>query len=252
MTMALDIQLTAASSNMPAYFTDWKSDFHPVDENGAFNGVFGGGDQWWAGDPSTAADSSVIMNMDDYSYTPGTFDGDVTDLSLGHNLVHDVPNDKFVQDDELTITQHGGGYFPVTETFQEAIFSMSHGGHLEGGDFTFTIPGQDPVTMHFDGLYDYLAEQGTYQHGTSGNDVFEGFGGHDTFVFDQGSGADTVDSFSVGNDILDVAGWGAEDINDLTIGVVGNDTLIFSPDLQDNVTLAGVTTILNSSDFNFA
>lgn len=249
--MAVVLTLSAASSNLPTFLTNWSSGF-AYNGHGWFNGIFGGGDQWVAGNYTTPpaapnGQSSVIMSMDDYSYTPGDFEGTVTELALGTNLIHNTASDVFVQTEQLSITADVGDYLPDSAIFQEAIYALSHGGDLDGG--TFQVAPGVFVPMH--GLYDYFAEQGTVQVGNAGiNDTLLGFGGHDTFVFQDGSGADTVNSFDVTEDQLDVSAWGATGLNDLFIGVVGGNTLIFSADASDSITVAGVTG-LTAANFVF-
>lgn len=233
--MTLNLQLSTTSSNLYQYLRGWEDDF-PTNDNGAFNGIFGGGDQWWAGDPTqtpgTPNDSpSVIMDIDDYSYAPGQFNGDVPKLALGSHLVHDISNDIFTQTDELVITQQGGGYMPITATFREAIYSLSHGGAVDGDTYTFQIPGQPPVTQDFRGLTDYFAEQGTNQVGTAGNDILLSFAGDDTLT-----GAGGIDVFQWHIDYYEtngvvsdanglVLGWGDDAITDF---VDGTERILFT------------------------
>lgn len=230
--MTVRLQLTTASSDLYTYLSEFDRDF-PVNNNGAFNGIFGGGDQWYAGASTTAPTApnglpSVIMDINDYSYAPGQFNGDVPKLALGSSLVHNVSGDIFVQTDELIVTQQGGGLLPITSTFQEAIYALSHGGAVNGGDYTFTIPGQPPVTQHFDGLTDYFAEQGTNQIGTAANDILLSFAGNDTLT--GGAAGVDGDTFLWNADYYDtdpataVAGWGSDGITDF---VDGTELIVF-------------------------
>ena len=185
--MTLLIELTAASSNLPSYLAAYDTNFS-YNGNGWFSRSFSTGqDQWSAGFDTEGVDNnipSVIMEIDDYSYSPGLFNGDVTSLTLGRNLEYDAGQDKWVQDEELIIT-NVSGYMPDTTTFAYAIYSLSHGGAVDG-------------LGTFPGLTDYFAEQGTIQVGNLGlNDTLLGFGGQDTFVFQDGSAFDTVNSFDL-------------------------------------------------------
>lgn len=250
--MAVVLTLSAASSNLPTFLTNWSSGF-AYNGHGWFNGIFGGGDQWVAGNYTTPpaapnGQSSVIMGMDDYSYTPGDFEGTVTELALGTNLIHNTASDVFVQTEQLSITADVGDYLPDSATFQEAIYALSHGGDLDGGTFQ-VAPG---VFVPMRGLYDYFAEQGTVQVGNVGlDDTLLGFNGHDTFVFQDGSGLDTVNSFDVIEDLLDVSAWGATSLADLNIIVDAGDTIIASADFSDGITVAGATG-LTAANFVFA
>ncbi len=254
--MAVVLQLTAASSNLRAYLDSYDANF-TYNGNGWFNGIAGGEDQWVAGTSTyigtpTNGELSAIMDIVDYSYTPGAFNGQVTQLALGVNLVQDYNNDIFTQTNQLIITPESG-YLPITSTFNEAIYALSHGGAVDGGTYTFTIPGQAPITQEFAGLTDYFAEQGTIQIGNVGlNDVLVGFGGQDTFVFQEGSGTeDTVNNFDVAQDLLDVSAWGATSLTDLNIAVDAGDTIIYSADFSDGIVVTGVTD-LTVSNFVFA
>jgi hypothetical protein len=239
--MTLLIELTAASSNLPSYLAAYDTNFS-YNGNGWFSRSFSTGqDQWSAGFDTEGVDNNIpsaIMEIDDYSYSPGLFNGDVTSLTLGRNLEYDAGLDKWVQDEELIITNESG-YMPDTTTFAYAIYSLSHGGAVDG-------------LGTFPGLTDYFAEQGTIQVGNLGlNDTLLGFGGDDTFVFQDGSAFDTVNSFDLAADVLDVSAWGATGLGDLTIATVGTDTYVSSSDFTDIIKVAGVTG-LTVTNFEFA
>ncbi|MBT1509590.1 hypothetical protein KIP88_03665 [Bradyrhizobium sp. SRL28] len=239
--MTLLIELTAASSNLSSYLATYDTNFS-YNGNGWFSRSFSTGqDQWSAGFDTEGVDNnvpSVIMEIDDYSYSPGLFNGDVTSLTLGRNLEYDAGQDKWVQDEELIIT-NVSGYMPDTTTFAYAIYSLSHGGAVDG-------------LGTFPGLTDYFAEQGTKQVGNLGlDDTLLGFGGQDTFVFQDGSAFDTVNSFNLAVDILDVSAWGATGLGDLFISTIGADTVISSADFTDGITITGVTG-LTAANFEFA
>ena len=143
-----------------------------------------------------------------------------------------------MQDEELIIT-NVSGYMPDTTTFAYAIYSLSHGGAVDG-------------LGTFPGLTDYFAEQNTIQVGNLGlNDTLLGFGGQDTFEFQDGSAFDTVNSFDLALDILDVSAWGATGLADLLITTVGTDTFVSSSDFTDGITITGVTG-LTAANFEFA
>ena len=239
--MTLVVQLTAASSNLPSYLAAYDTNFS-YNGNGWFSRSFSSGqDQWSAGFDTEGVDNnipSVIMEINDYSYSPGLFNGDVTSLTLGRNLEYDAGQDLWVQDEELIITNESG-YMPDTTTFAYAIYSLSHGGAVDG-------------LGTFPGLTDYFAEQGTIQIGNLGlNDTLVGFGGDDTFVFQDGSGLDTVNSFDLANDVLDVSTWGATGLGSVTITTVGSDSYVSSSDFSDIIKVAGVTG-LTAANFEFA
>jgi hypothetical protein len=88
--MALTITYSEASSNLPAYLDNWIDNFEY--RTGNFNAVKNTTDQWYAGTRIVGGvdndKSSVIVNGDDFSYTPGVIDGTVTNLTLGSNLAY--------------------------------------------------------------------------------------------------------------------------------------------------------------------
>jgi hypothetical protein len=112
-----------------------------------------------------------------------------------------------------------GGAAPDS-MFNEAIYALSHGGNLQQTTLA-VAPG---VNVPFHGLYDYFAEVGTHQVGTSGDDILYSFegndaltgnGGSDIYTFDlDGLGALTTDFTHIGNDVV-------------TDFSAGNDSLIF-------------------------
>jgi hypothetical protein len=85
---------------------------------------------------------------------------------------------------------------------------------------------------------------------TAGNDVMNGAGG-DNFVFKAISGHDVINNFkagdSAGHDVVEIASSVAADLTQLSIQVVGHDTIIdFGHDAS--ITLTGVTTPLTPHD----
>jgi hypothetical protein len=167
--MALVLNYTTASSNLPAFLESWTDSFQ-YRGNGFFNSVLANSDQWIAGTPiptggSNNDKSSVIVNGNDFSYTPGVVDGDVDTLELGSNLRYVQGSDSWTQDAGLLVDFSGA---TLTPAFSAAITDLSQNGSL-------------------DGLYAYFAEQGTQQLGTTGDDVMLSFAGDDEFAGDLGS-----------------------------------------------------------------
>lgn len=168
--MALILNYTATSSNLPSFFDNWVDNFE-YRGDGGFNAVKNVSDQWYAGTRIVGGvdndKSSVIVNGDDFSYTPGVVDGTVNTLELGSNLAYVSSTDQWVQDEGLSIDFSGA---TLTPAFDAAITGMSQNGSLNA-------------------LYAYFAEQGTIQNGTAGDDVLQSFSGDDTFT--GGLGNDT-------------------------------------------------------------
>lgn len=209
--MALELNLTATSSDLPAFLANYSNPSNfTYNGNGWFNDSWTGVDQFVAGIDTGGTPngkSSVVMNGSNYSYTPGFFSGDVDTLELGSNLQYDFINDVWVQDEGLLIDFANA---TQTATFQQAIYTLSHGGQLHGA----TVFGQP-----FAGLYDYFAEQGTVQNGTSGDDTLMSFAGDD--VLNGAGGASDFDLFSWDDEFYQ-NGWGDDEIADF---IDGNDLI---------------------------
>lgn len=209
--MALVLNYTATSSNLPTFFDNWVDNFE-YRGTGGFNAVRNTTDQWYAGTRIVGGvdngESSVIVNGNDFSYTPGIVDGTVNTLTLGSNLAYVSSTDQWVQDEGMSIDFSGA---TLTPAFDAAISDLSQNGSLNA-------------------LYAYFAEQGTVQNGTAGNDVLLSFGGADTFTGGLGN-----DTFVFGNGFSDdvVLDFGTD---------AGNDDII---DLQS------VTNISNYLDLFF-
>lgn len=179
--MALALNFTTTSSDLPAFLASWETDFS-YRGNGSFNEIRNGADQWFAG---TADGSSVIVTGDNYSGTPGVVDGTVDTLVLGSNLSYSSSTDTWSQSGGLTVDLSGA---TLTAAWDNAISDLSQNGGL-------------------DGLYAYFAEQGTVQNGTASNDTYLSFDGADTFVFAGTIGQDTVVDFDpCEGDVIDLSG----------------------------------------------
>jgi hypothetical protein len=180
--MALAINYTEASSNLPAFLDNWVENFD-YRGTGGFNAVRNVSDQWYAGTRIVGGvdndKSSIIVDGNDFSFTPGVIDGTVTTMTLGSNLAYVASTDLWVQDAGLSIDFSGA---TLTPTFDAAVTDLSQNGSLNG-------------------LYGYFAEQGTVQTGTASNDVMQSFGGDDSFT--GGLGSDTfVFSDGWANDVV--------------------------------------------------
>ena len=189
--MALALNYTTASSNLPAFLASWEEN-SAYRGNGSFNEIRNTTDQWLAG---TADGSSVIVNGDNFTGTPGVVDGTVNTLDLGSNLVYSGSADAWSQSVGLSVNLNGS---PLTSAWNAAISDLSQNGSL-------------------DGLYGYFAEQGTIQNGTVGNDVMLSFAGDDTLAGNLGD-----DTFTFAD------GWADDVIADFGTDT-GNDDVI---DLQ--------------------
>jgi Ca2+-binding RTX toxin-like protein len=175
--MALTLNYTTTSSDLPAFLQDWQAEF-AYRGDGNFNSVYDTSDQWFAGTPgSTNGASSVIVNGHDFSHTSGVVDGTVNTLELGSDVAYNPATDTWHQNQGLSIDFNGAS---LTSTWNNAVTDLAHNGSLSG-------------------LEAYFAEQGTIQNGTSGNDTLLSFAGND--VLTGGAGADRFDfAGKVGHD----------------------------------------------------
>lgn len=200
--------LTSASSNLLSYFEAvWSPGFAPYNGNGVFdNPSSASHTNWGAGN---SGDYGVVLRGSPLDYATGGLQStsDLDTLQFGTGYSYNTTSGSSLTGVGLSIAL--GGVAP-TATFNEAIYSLSHGGALEGGTF---------FGSSFDGIYDYFAEVGTQQNGTSsadvlysfeGNDVLNGGSGIDTYVFDlDGLGLLTTPFTEIGTDTISNFGFAA-------------------------------------------
>ncbi|MCG8559364.1 MAG: hemolysin [Hyphomicrobiales bacterium] len=205
--MVATITLTSASSDLLGYlendwlpgfndptFGDFYQNFDPMDPAKVYT-------QWGAG---TSTNSAVVLDGS-FTYVQGDLTGTVDTLTFGDGLTGSGSTGFGVGTPELSIDLGGAS---ATNTFDFAIYNISVNGSLS-------------ATPNGPGLYDYFAEVGTNQIGTSGNDKLYSFAGDDsltgaagddTFVFEDNFANDTITDFgtSTGNDdLLDLTGVSA-------------------------------------------
>ncbi|HWX50725.1 MAG TPA: glycerophosphodiester phosphodiesterase family protein [Roseomonas sp.] len=95
-------------------------------------------------------------------------------------------------------------------------------------------------------------EGGDVLIGGAGADVLIGEAGADRFVFGPGSGADRIADFTVGEDRIEVSGYGIADFAALQIAALDGNAVI-QLDAEDSIILAGVEAgALSARDFAFA
>lgn len=201
--MVATITLTSASSDLIDYlendwlpgfnnptFGDFFQDFDPTDPAKVYT-------QWGAG---TNIDSAFVLDGS-FTYVQGTLAGTIDELTFGDSLTGSGSTGFGLGTAELSIDL--GGASP-TQTFNFGIFNI-----IQSGSFSATLAGP--------GLYDYFAEVGTNQIGTSGNDklysfagddTLTGAAGNDTFVFEDSFANDTITDFGTStgdNDLLDLS-----------------------------------------------
>ncbi|CDZ62210.1 Putative hemolysin-type calcium-binding protein [Neorhizobium galegae bv. orientalis] len=199
--MTAVFSLTSASGDLLYYLEEvWSAGFAPYNGNGVFdNPTSSTHTNWGAGN---TADYGVVLEGSPLDYAQGGLGGtsDLDTMEFGTGYSYNTASGSGLTGVDLSIDL--GGAAP-TATFNEAIYSLSHGGALEGATF---------FGQSFDGLYDYFAEVGTEQNGTSsadalysfeGNDVLRGNSGIDSFIFDL-NGAGLLDTaFSIiGDDTI--------------------------------------------------
>ncbi|CDZ34934.1 hypothetical protein [Neorhizobium galegae] len=199
--MTAVLSLTSASSNLLYYFEEvWSAGFAPYNGNGAFDNPtstthsnFGAGN---------ATDYGVVLEGSPLDYAQGGLAGtsDLDTMEFGNGYSYNTASGSSLTGVDLSIDL--GGAAP-TAIFNQAIYSLTHGGALEGATF---------FGQSFSGLYDYFAEVGTEQIGTSGDNELYSFEGND--VLTGGAG---VDYF-----FFDLNGAG---LLDTAFSVIGDDTI---------------------------
>lgn len=101
-----------------------------------------------------------------------------------------------------------------------------------GNDFLLGGTGDDSI---FGGLGDDSL------FGGSGDDILSGGFGEDVFVFEAGSGNDTIIGFTLGEDLLDISGWGVTSTSELIFSMDGEDSIVNFG--SDSLTLDGVDSL---------
>ncbi|MEM8820890.1 MAG: spondin domain-containing protein [Pseudomonadota bacterium] len=107
------------------------------------------------------------------------------------------------------------------------------------GDFTRNDGGEQLLEI----VIDRIAGADDTLNGGAGDDILEGGGGTDTFVFDDGTGDDTVVDFEAGEggEFLDVSAFGFEDAASVLAAASQQDEdVVIALDADDSVTLESV------------
>lgn len=246
--MAITIQLSDANNdgtgiNFASYLNTYDTSFSQG-YWGFFNdpsdGVFEGDEYAFSSStqsnlttPIGTAYQSVIIeaasgNSLAYDFPTHTLTGSVDEIGFGHGLSYSSGTDSYSQTSDIAITGLG-----VTGSGAgNAVHNLVYG--LMTGNLT--------------SLYSQLNGNSLTFVSSTGDDVLTGFAGQDTFAFSTGSGYDEVYNFADGTDVLDVSGWGVDDIGDLTIA--SNEAGTFIEYGTDYIWLDGITGV-QSSDFAF-
>lgn len=270
--MTVTIALSAASTDLRDYLeTTWKSDFG-YNGNGQFYDATPGQpyDQYGAG---ISGDHGFVL-AGSLFYPPSGGGGLLPTSTLNTLTFGDSYNNAgpLSVTSDLVISFSGADQSPNSQ-FNQAMFALSHGGDLDGGTFP-VFPGGP--TMHFDGIYDYFATEGTTIIGTNfddvitawagddiidgragedtivggaGNDTLTGGADNDTFNFDTGSGADTITDLDFGDQIDIYGHWnGATNFGSLTLTNVSGGVEV-SAGGSDTILVAGYDTTTLTSGF---
>ena len=117
---------------------------------------------------------------------------------------------------------------------------------ITGSSHNDIIVGDGSIFKLYGGVGNDVITSGTRKNILAGN------AGADTFVFGTGSNEDVVKDFTVGEDILDVSGWGATSLADLTLD--DSSGKVYVSFGSDSVRLDGITSVadLTDADFVFA
>ena len=187
--------------------------------------------------------ATAVLNGDDHNYERIIRDdnGDGTDLpylvsGLGGRSFRDF-NDPPVEGSEAQFTGNFGTILvqasDSTMTFE---FVSVEGGGTVVDRYTIELPGTDPLAADDDDTLNG-GPGDDFMNGLSGDDVLDGAGGDDTlvggtgddiltggpgddlFVFENGSGSDTITDFNAGQstpDRIDISDFGFTDFGDLS------------------------------------
>jgi hypothetical protein len=246
--MSFTIQLSDANNdgtgvNFASYLNTYDTSFsqgywgffnNPND--GVFEGTeyaFSSSSQATLVTPISAAYQSVIVeaaagNSLEYDFGSHVLAGSVDAINFGHGLSHSSTTDSYGQTSDIAMTGLG-----VTGSGSgNAVHNLVYG--LMTGNLT--------------NLYSLLNANDLTFVSSTGDDVLSGYAGQDTFAFNTGSGYDEVYNFADGTDVLDVSGWGVDDIGDLAIASNGAGTFIEHG--TDFIWLDSVTSV-QASDFVF-
>ena len=135
----------------------------------------------------------------------------------------------------------------------DLILGRKNGDTLMGDNGADTIKGGDGLDFLVGGQgRDELGggKHADILNGGAGKDMLTGGKKADTFVFETGTGFDTVTDFGKGDDIIDLVAFGFSDISDLTIDVSSDGTHIDLGD-GDMVLLQGYDAPLTNAHFDF-
>lgn len=250
--MVTTITQTTDSSDLLAYIESYTASANaPANPYGSFNPSTVPYDQWVRG---TATDTyTAVLDGDFTGYTQGNLQGTAESLTFGTGLTYNSTTGLYaVSDVDLTLDFNGYDTSgSTTDNFDWAIYGL--------------------MTNDPSNLYTFLAETGTEQVGTTGDDnqysfggddEFTGNGGADYFTFDLARtestvvGDDTITDFDVSDDVIEFAlGDTAYDSYAEIIAATSDSSAGAVIDLGDygTITLTDVTVASLSEDsFAFA
>lgn len=181
--------------------------------------------------PIAGGSQSVIVDSDggtfQYNMSSHVLEGNVDSVTFGDGLTYDSGSDSFSSAADVTISGLGLSGTGSGNDVHNFVYDLMQGNTTE-------------LENELDNGVTYLS--------SGGNDTLYGYAGDDVFDFDTGSGNDVVKNFSQGDDKLNVDGWGADAIGDLTINEVFGSSIVSYG--SDQFLVQGVTG-LTASDFVF-
>jgi Ca2+-binding RTX toxin-like protein len=183
--------------------------------------------------PATLDDSPTGGGMPSYTWTPfavsrgGTIAGDITNA---------LPDQGGVKGVVIENGIGGSGNDLITGNDADNLLEGN-----DGNDMISALAGNDII------------------NGGPGNDTLFGGAGNNVFIFEPNSGHDTIGDFTVGQDLLDVAELGINDLSSFASNVqmaqVGTSTEITIPVAGFSTSVIDLTGVnvatLNSTDFRF-
>ncbi len=239
--MSITIALAdGADVDFSSYLDDYAANFSQgywgfFNDPGA--GAFKGSEYAFSESTSTSTpigsgNQSVIVDAGsgtfEYNINTHVLEGQVDSVTFGDGLSYNSGSDSFSSAADVEISGLGLSGTGSGNEVHDFVYDLMQGNTTE-------------LENELDNGVTYLS--------STGDDTMLGYGGDDVFEFATGSGIDTVENFVQNEDLLDVSGWGAGDLGDLTIVESGGDSTVVSG--SDAVTVEGVTG-LSASDFVFA
>ncbi len=189
-----------------------------------------------------AADNGIIHVIDGVLIPVDILQGD-TDLIIGDDGRDVIARNRGVD----LIDGNGGNDHLFSGKGDDVILGGTGNDKIFGGKGDDILNGEDGNDVIFAGKDDDTVTGG------AGDDLLWGKKGEDVFVFTEGSGRDAILDFRIGDDVIDLSGYGITGFDELEISEGHGRRLII--DLGDETILVkthGRNKTLDADDFLFA